>query len=179
LAYSRHFLILTGFGVLVAWMSKSSLSFNLYYDFALYGTLHAAALVLSLNARRLTSRRCLFIAAAAALSAVTVAVGMLSRQVAALLPETLGRYSLLAFSAVIGAVAYGIAIRLFGILALAPRTIVKISLGCMLAAVAALATIGATGFAGPWWIAVLWWYAFSWGLWCFHGRSPRPSGAVC
>jgi acyl-CoA synthetase (AMP-forming)/AMP-acid ligase II len=172
LAYSRHFLILTGFGVLVAWMSKSSLPYNLYSAFALYGTLHAAAMVLSLNPRRLTSRRCLFIAAAAALSVATVAVGMLGRQVAALLPETLGRYSLLAVSAAAGAVAYGIAIRLFGILALAPRAIAKISLGCMLAAAAALLTIRATGLVGPWWIAVLWWYAFSLGLWCFHGRSP-------
>jgi hypothetical protein len=170
MAYSRHFLILAACAGLMAWISQSSIAPSLLLAFALYGALHAAALVLALKPRRLVWRHGLFIAAAAGLSVVTLAIGMWSRHVAAMLPATMGRYLLLAFLAATGALTYGLAIRLFGILAVTARTIGKIAVGCMVAAVVALWSVTVAGALGPWWIAVFWWYAFSAGLWCFHGR---------
>jgi hypothetical protein len=179
LVYSRHYLLLTAFAALMAWVSKSSAAPNLVGSFALYGGLHAAALVLARKVRRLGPRESLFIAAAAALSAMILAIGMLGRPLAAVLPDALGRYALLAFSAAAGAVTYGIAIRLFGILVLTPRAIGKIALGCALAAVVGLWAIGLAGVLSPWWIAVPWWYAFSAGLWCFHGRHGQGLSGEC
>jgi hypothetical protein len=99
---------------------------------------------------------------------LTLAAGMRAAVLIAGLPAPLGRCLLLAVSAAVGAVIYGLAIRGWGLVPLTARTVGKIAIGCMLAAVAALATIKAAGSAPMWWIAVLWWYAFSLGLWRFR-----------
>jgi hypothetical protein len=165
LVFSRHFLVLAAFAALMAWLGHSSAAPNLVTDFALYGSLHAAALVIAQSGRRLDWRDGLFIAVSGAFSAGVSEASLRVWPLAAMLPEPLGRYALLALSAATGALVYGTWIRLRGIVPLNPLSVGKIAIGCALAAVVGLATIKAAGSHGAWWIAVLWWYAFSFGLW--------------
>ncbi len=166
--YSRHFLLLTAFAVLMVCLTRSTAAPGHYGAFALYGALHATSLVLAQPAPRLNVRACLFIAVAAGLSVLTLAAGMRTGVLVAGLPQPFGRYLLLAISAAVGAMIYGLAIRWWGTVPLTARTVGKLAIGCMLAAAAGLATLKAAAFAPSWWLAVLWWYAFSLGLWRFR-----------
>jgi hypothetical protein len=172
LAFPRHFLILASFAVLMGCLSRSAAAPGLLTAFALYGSLHGAALVLASKNRRLRWQNGCFIVVAGALSALTLTAGMHAWPLAAILPDTLRRYALLALSAVSGAAIYGIAIRVWGILPLTPRAIALVAGGCMLAAVLGLLTVKAAGAASAWWIAVSWWFALSIGLWRFNGSPP-------
>jgi hypothetical protein len=173
--YARQFLLLTGFSVLLGVMSRLHLagSLSLSVSFALYGALHASALVLTLRARHAIWRKCLFIVIAASLSVVTLRFGIFGRQLSLVLPGIAGLYSLLGLSAAIGAVAYGVLIRLFGMWALTAGSLAAIAVGCVLAEIVALSTARHFHFLGPWWLAVLWWYAFSGGLWYLDQRHQR------
>jgi hypothetical protein len=163
--YARHFLLLTCFSVLLAIASQLHLSSNLSLSFALYGALHASALMLSLRARQTIWRQCLFIALSASLSATTLHMGIFGGQLSEGLPGSLAPYALIGFSAVIGAVSYGLIIRLFRFYTLTARALAEIAIGCMLASFLALFTLSHEHSLGAWWLAVLWWYAFSGGLW--------------
>jgi hypothetical protein len=176
--YVRHFLLLTCFGVLTGLMSRLHLSSDITGSFALYGALHALALILALRARQSIWRRCLFIALAAALSALTLRLGILETHVSGKLPGNIGMYAVSVFSAMTGAAAYGISIRLFGIYELTLRELAVIAIGCMSATYLGMLTLAHS--LGPWWLAVLWWYAFSGALWyCdrrHHAVSFKDSG---
>ena len=163
--YPRHFLLLIWISVLVAVMSWTHLSSDLNASFALYGALHASALVLTLRARQSLWRKCLFVAIAAGLCLITLRVGLFGRRLSATLPGNPGLYAALGFSAVTGALIYAISIRLLAISALTLRSLAVISVGCMLATFVALLTGSHFHYLGPWWLAVLWWHAFSGGLW--------------
>jgi len=173
--YPRHFLLLICFGVLLAVMPRPHLSSDLDASFALYGALHASALMLTLRARQPIWRKCLFVAVAAGLSVVTLRVGIVGRHLSEALAGNAGLYTALGFSAVTGAVIYGTLIHLFGIPVITGGSLAAISLGCMLAAFAALFTGTHFHFLGPWWLAVLWWLAFSGGLWYFDQRHRRST----
>jgi hypothetical protein len=173
--YARHFLLLACFSVFLAVVSRLHLTCSLPVSFALYGSLHASALVLALRARQAIWRSCLFIVIAASLSVMTLRFGIFGRQLSGTPPGIVGLYSLLGLSAVIGAVTYGILIRLFGMYALTTGSLAAIAVGCVLAAFAALFTGSHFHFLGPWWVAVLWWHAFSGGLWYFDQRRHRAS----
>jgi hypothetical protein len=156
-------------------VSRLHLTGSLPVSFALYGLLHALALVLALRARQAIWRRCLFIVIAASLSVMTLRFGLFGRQLSGAPPGIVGLYSLLGLAAAIGAVAYGILIRLFGMYALTAASLAAIAVGCVLAAFVALFTVSHFHFFGPWWLAVLWWYAFSGALWYFDQRHHRAS----
>jgi hypothetical protein len=51
-----------------------------------------------------------------------------------------------------------------------------ISVGCLMATLAAAFTAARIQGLGLWWLAVLWWIAFSAGLWYFDTR-PRARSA--
>lgn len=169
--YPRHFLVLAGFGALVAAISGLHLSTDLFASFALYGALHSTALVVALRARRSIWKMCLFIALAAALSAITLRAGIFAGQLSAALARNIAPYAVLGLSAAAGAAAYGILIRLFGIYELSPSSLTVVAFGCMLATWAALFALAHIHALGPWWLAVLWWHAFSGGLWYFDRRQ--------
>jgi hypothetical protein len=173
--YTRHFLLLACFSVFLGVVSRLHLTGSLSVSFALYGSLHASALVLALRARQPIWRGCLFIVIAASLSVMTLRFGIFGRQLSGTPPGTVGLYSLLGLAAVIGAVAYGILIRLFGMYALTTGSLAAIAVGCVLAAFVAYFTVSHFHFLGPWWLAVLWWYAFSGGLWYFDQWHHRAS----
>jgi len=96
---------------------------------------------------------------------MTLRVGIFAGQLSEVLPGNIGVYTVLGFSAVLGAVTYGMLIRLFSLYKLTAGSLAAISIGCMSASFLALATLSHIHFLGRWWLAVLWWYAFSGGLW--------------
>jgi hypothetical protein len=169
--YARHFLLLACFGVLLAVATRRHLLTDLSVSFAVYGALHAAALVLTLRARQPIWRKCLFVVIAAGLCVVNLRVGIFAGHLSGTLPDNMALYAVLGFSAVTGAVAYGILIRLFGICELTPGWLVVIAIGCVLAAYGAYFMLAHSHSLGRWWLAVLWWYAFSGGLWYFDQRQ--------
>jgi hypothetical protein len=177
LLYPRHFALLTGFALLLAVMSHLHLANELSLSFALYGALHASALILSLRTRQAIWRKCLFIFIAASLSVVILYVGIFGRHLSGTLPGNVGLFTVLGFSAMTGAVAYGVLIRLFGIYKLPPGSLAAIAFVCMLATLVALVTASRSRYLGQWWLAVLWWYAFSGGLWyCDQRRNATNQG---
>ena len=182
--YRRHFLLLGIFSILLAVLTRLPFSHDLALSFALYGALHASALILALPVRQPIGRSCLFIVIAAGLCVVTLRVGMIGRHVFGALPGNLGPYTALGLATVTGALTYGILIRLSGIFPMTVVSLSAISLACMSATFLALFTAVPLHFPGSWWLAVLWWHAYSCGLWYFDqrlssertcsGRTPKP-----
>jgi hypothetical protein len=163
--YPRHFLLLCAFGVSLAIVGRLHLVSNLDASFAVYGALHAAALVLSLGRRRSMWRQCLFIVLAAGLCVLTLHVGMWVMHPLGRLPGNVGLYMALGVAAWTGAMIYGISIRLWRIHPLTLRALAVIGLGCVLASYAAFLTLAHIHSLGRWWLPVCWWFAFSGGLW--------------
>ena len=163
--YARHFLLLTAFAVLAGVLCWLHLTIEVSLSFALYGALHASALALSLRVHHPVWRKFLFIVIAAALSLMTVRAGILATQLSPTLAGNVGRHTVLGLVAAMGAVTYGIAIRAFGFYKLSAGLLATIAIGCMLAALLALFTLGYVQFLGQSWLAIPWWYAFSAGLW--------------
>lgn len=172
--YPRHFLLLTGFAVFSGVVSRLLVPSDLSVSFAWYGAYHALAVVLSLNARQSIGRSCLFVVTAAALSAMTFHVGMLCTHLLTGLDPNVGPYAALGVAAVVGAVTYGISIRIFGLHKLTAGALAAISIGCLSASLLALFTLRCFHVLGSWWLAVFWWYAFSGGLW-FCDRRPNAT----
>jgi hypothetical protein len=171
--YPRHFLLLACFSILSAVMTRVPLSTDLSVAFALYGALHASALVLTLRAPSSIARNCLFVLAAAGLCVIAFRAGIVGRQLFGTLPGNLGLYAALGFATLTGALTYGILIRLCGIFPMTLGSLGAISLGSMSATFLALFTAGPLHFPAPWWLAVLWWHAYSGGLWFFDQRHSR------
>ncbi|HME39743.1 MAG TPA: hypothetical protein VKG63_12390 [Steroidobacteraceae bacterium] len=181
LFYPRHFLLLAGIGALLGLAARLGFSTDVSISFALYGALHASALVLALRAGQRWWRNVLFIAMAAALSVMTLRAGIVGAQVSGPLAGNVALDAVLGFSAVVGAATYGILIRLFGIYELTVKELTVIAGGCLLAAYAARLTAAHSPYLGRSWFAVLWWFAFSGGLWYCDQRRRAVigrSGAV-
>jgi hypothetical protein len=87
-----------------------------------------------------------------------------------MLPGNVGLYTVMGFSALTGAVSYGILIRIFRMYELNAISIAVIAVGCTLATYIAAYTLAHSHSLGRWWLAVLWWYAFSGGLWHYDRR---------
>lgn len=180
--YARHFRLLACCSALVAAMSLLRLPSNIFASFALYGALHASALIFALRVPQPLGRRSLFIVMAAALSAMTPRVGLFTGQVFGAVPGNMAFYAALGLSAGMGAVAYGILIRWLGIYRLDLSGLAVISMGCVLSTCLAYVTMAHGRWLGPWWLAVLWWHAFSGGLWyldsCGRGRTDASPKAA-
>jgi hypothetical protein len=183
--YRLHFLMLACFGGLLIAMTRLHFATNVSVCFALYGALHASALVIALRGHPPIWRNGIFIAAAAGLSAMTLHVGIATAHWLGPSGGNVALYAALGLSAVTGAAAYGVLIRVCGIHELTARALAVICLSCLLAAYAAIVTLAHFRFLGQWWLAVLWWYAFSGCLWYLDnhgssgertcsGRTPRP-----
>ena len=171
--YPLHFSLLACFGVLLIAVTQLHLPAGLSLSFALYGALHAAALVMALRAHHPVWRKCSFVAAAAALSAMTLHFGIFAGQLLGTSREDAALYAVLGLSGAAGAAAYAVLIHLSGIYELTSRSLAVLCASCMLAACAAFFTLMRFHFLGRWWLAVLWWYAFSGGLWYFDKRNQR------
>ena len=171
LDYPRHFLLLTGLGAWLAVITRLPAFTHPDASFALYGALHASALILSLPVPGLTWRRCLFIAVGTGLCVMTLHVGMLIMHGVGALFGTAAFGATLGLSALIGAWTYGMAIRLFGFYKPTAAMLAVISIGCALATCAAYFVLARFPSLGRWWLPIPWWYALSGGLWL----CDRPS----
>jgi hypothetical protein len=174
LFYRRHFLLLTVFGICVITASLAHATLDLLLSFAVYGALHAAALVLALRVAEPFWRKCVFVAVAAVLCVLTVRIGVYAGRWLAISTAGAGLYLLFGLTSVIGAAAYGILVAAFGFAQLTARSLAAIAAGCLFATTIAVFSLLRAHFLGPWWLAVLWWYAFSAGLCCFDGSAQRP-----
>jgi hypothetical protein len=154
-------------------MRQLHLATELSFSFALYGALHAAALIFALRAQQPIWRKCLFIAAAAALSAMTLRFGITAGQLLGTGRGNAALYAVLGFCGATGAAAYGSLIHLSGIYELTASSFAVLCVNCMLATCAAFFILARFHSLGQWWLAVFWWYAFSGGLWYFDRRNRR------
>jgi hypothetical protein len=169
--YRRHFALLACFSVLIGVMGGLHLAPNISASLAIYGGLHAAALVLALRSRHSIWRRCWFVAVGAALSVLALRVGTFAGQLTGIGPGNINFYRLLGLSAATGALAYGLSIRLFGFHTLTLPALTAIAVACVVATCVGGFSVTLIPLLGPWWLAVVWWYAFSAGLWHFDSHD--------
>jgi hypothetical protein len=174
LHYARHFGLLGCFTVAIAVAGPRAGPGGIASQFALYGALHAAALVLSIvgASSPSTGRRILFVALAGILALSTARLGLLlALGVVGGGRGSAGPLAILAACASLGALAYGLLIR--GVLAtpggigagLSSRALAVTALGCAAAAPASVTVGRELHAAGVLWLVIPWWYVFSCGLW--------------
>jgi hypothetical protein len=172
--YPRHFSLLAAATVIVFLLGHwSLLNDSLIISFAINGALHACALVLALRAPQHLLRKTAFVAIAAALSVLTLYVGIIGLVLFAVLPGNERLYVVLGVCSLSGAITYASLIRLFWMRKFSSRLILAMSIVCLLATSLAFFARTYSDFLGGWWLAAAWWYAFSGGLWYVdtHGNE--------
>jgi hypothetical protein len=179
LNYTRHFIVLLAAAVGLAAAGRITAVLApggtlsgaaIATEFAIYGALHALALVSSLKARRSLERRIAFVAVAAALS---LSIASSSLALLRRTPGPAGALPILIAAAALGALAYAGAIRRVLEVSLAPRTAVLAAAACAAAVAAAYPEVRhfPTGLG----LAIPWWLAFSSAFWLRD--TPRaPAG---
>jgi hypothetical protein len=170
LDYSRHFVLLLAMVVGLAGASRLAAVLTpgllppgallspsgIASQFAIYGALHALALVSSLTARPSTGRQIALVAAAAAMSAATA---WLSLVLMRRMSNLSGTGPIVMIAAAVGAWAYAGTIRCALRVSLGSRCTLWVSLACATAVAAAfpwvkyLGSVAALGLAIPWWLA--------------------------
>jgi len=176
--YARHFAVLAAAAIVLFLPSRWNLfSGEFLPTFAISGALHALTLVFALRATHALLRKCAFVALAAALSAITLYIGILSLQLFAILPAGTRLSMVLGICSASGAISYGSLIRFFWLPGFSSRSILAIALGCVLVTLLAFFARGYFPFLAGWWLAAAWWFAFSGGLWYFdtHPGGRRPA----
>ena len=173
--YARHFGALAAATVILFLLGRwSLLKDSLIVTFAVSGALHASALVITLRAPESLARKSGFVAIAAALSVLTLYVGIISLVLFSVLPGTERLYVVLGVCSLSGAITYGSAVRLFWMRNLSSRLILAMSVLCLPATSIAFFARTYTELLGGWWLAAAWGFAFSGGLWYFDMRGNAP-----
>ena len=169
--YARHFTVLLALSILLFLLSHWNLyTQSLIATFALSGALHAIALCISLRELQSATRKSAFVALAAALSALTLYIGIVGLVLFAILPGNERLYVVLGVCSLSGAITYGSLVRLFWLRKLKPRLILAMSFACMLATSFAFFARSYVDFLGDWWLTSVWWFAFSGALWYVDTR---------
>lgn len=135
--------------------------------FALNGALHACALVLASRAPQKLTRKAAFMVLAAALSILTLYVGIIGLVLFAVLPGNERLYVVLGVCSLSGAITYGSLIRFFWMRGFSSRVVLIMAVMCMLATSLAFFVRTFSDFFGGWWLTAAWWFALSGGLWYF------------
>jgi hypothetical protein len=177
--YARQFGVLAAATVIIFMLGHwSLLSDSLIATFAINGALHATALVSTLRAPQRLARKSAFIALAAALSVLTLYVGIISLVLFAVLPGNERLYVVLGVCSLSGAITYGSLIRWFWMRSFSSRVILAMSVFCMLATSLAFLARTFSDFFGVWWLTAMWWFAVSGGLWYFDTRGDALKLAI-
>jgi hypothetical protein len=159
--YARHFglLALLGAGLAIA---RPRAGLGIGAQFALYGALHAAALVLSIRpgAACAPARRILFVALAAALALCNARLGLFGLHAAGEVVGPLGPLAVVAACAASGALAYAALISA-SLVRIDLSSLAAISLGCAAVTACSFAIARAVLGAGVLWLVIPWWFAFS------------------
>lgn len=162
--YRRHFLFLAGAIVILGCLSRLPLYDDALFASAVNGALHACVVVSSLQATATALRKLIFVVLAAALSIMTLYVGIIVLGALCILPNSQRLPAVIGTAAMTGAITYGSLVRSFWMRGVRPRTILG------LATFSALATVGGYflklkfNLEGMWWLAVIWWVTFSLSL---------------
>jgi len=173
--YARHFSLLAAATVILFLLGQwSLLKDSLIATFAITGALHASALVFTLRTPESLTRKSAFVAIAAALSVLTLYVGIVSLVLFSVLPGTERLYVVLGLCSLSGAITYGSAVRFFWMRNLSSRLILAMSVLCLPATSLAFFARAYAELLGGWWLAGAWWFAFSGGLWYFDTRGNAP-----
>jgi hypothetical protein len=177
LDYVRHFrlLALAALGLSLAAFTKLGHGFfgsqgGIRLAFALYGALHALALVLSLRTGGIL-RRITFVATAAALSAAVTASALTLAPRAPHPSITL----ILVGAAALGALLYAGAIRAVLRVRLEPRVFLATISVCAAALIPATSLLGEIPRTDGLVLAIPWWVAFSLALFVTDAARARPS----
>jgi hypothetical protein len=172
--YARHFGVLAAATIVLFLLGHwSLLSDLLIVSFAINGVLHALALVVTLRTPQSVARKSTFIAIAAALSILTLYIGIICLVLFAMLPGNERLYVVLGVCSLSGAITYGSLIRIFWLRSFTSRIVLAMSIVCMLATSLAFLARIYLSFFGGWLLAAAWWFALSGGLWYFdtHGDA--------
>jgi hypothetical protein len=173
LHYARHFVLLASFSAVLAIIGWRA-GLGIGAQFALYGALHASALVLSIRdgvgARVAPLRRLLFVVLAAMLALANARVGLWAWHAVSAVGGRHGPLILVAACAALGALAYAASIN-----AVLPNrhggpvpfaaTATATALGCAAATCVSFAVSRALHAATVPWLTIAWWFAFSGSLW--------------
>ena len=179
LHYARHFGMLAAATVIVFLLGHwSLLTDSLIVTFAINGILHASAVVIALRTPHSLARKAIFVAIAAALSVVTLYVGIISLVLFAALPGNERLYVVLGVCSLSGAITYGSLIRLFWMRVFSSRVVLVMAVLCMLATSIAFFARTYSEFFGGWWLAAVWWFALSGALWYFDTHREALRHAV-
>ncbi len=169
LNYKRHFLLLAGVASASSVTSGWTRALGPIGSGAVYGALHAAALVLTLRSAPALWLRGVFVLVAALQSAVAVSLALAVGRVSSVLLGSEHPALLLAVCAGIGALGYAMFIRAAFQITLSPAAVSSIALGCVASDLVVLsARLYLHG--GVVWFAIVWWFALSLGLWCQEAR---------
>jgi len=172
LHYARHFGLLACMTAVLSATGRWIPVPGVVATFGIYGALHASLLAFTLRGRQPTGRRLRFVAVAAALSMLSVSLGLGAGHIIGGSMGMTRPALLLSLSSGVGAATYASLVRRFFGAHLTWPAIVTIMLGCVLATLAVLASgFHLKGAGLP--VAVSWWFAWSLGLWFHDGRSAR------
>jgi hypothetical protein len=172
LHYTAHFILLACVVTLLAATHRWSTTLGAVASFGVYGALHSSMVAVTLRAVQPLWRKLLFVAIGSSLSMLSVALSFYASRLIGRLPGMAGSALLLASSSGLGAASYAFLVQRYFAADLAPRALVSITLGCVLATLAVLAS-GIYMQGGGLWFAAFWWFAFSAGLWYHDLRRPR------
>lgn len=128
------------------------------------GALHAGTLILSLRGAASLRRKLLFVAITAALSIMSLYIGVIALVALAVLPDSERLPAVVAIAAMTGAITYGSLVRIFWLRGVKPRAILGVATMCAVTTVAGYILKSKFELSGMWWLAVIWWLTFSIGF---------------
>jgi hypothetical protein len=171
LNYRRHFGLLACITALLAVTHRMSPVHGVVASFGLYGALHAGAVAATLRRFEPWRRKVAFVAGGAVLSMAAVALCLQASRLGAPMPGVAKPALLLSVASGLGAASYAGLLRYCFGAGLEPKAIVSITLACVAATLAVLASrLYLEG--GSLWFAGAWWFAFSSGL-TYHDPRRR------
>ncbi|MEA3175235.1 MAG: hypothetical protein QOF42_2646, partial [Gammaproteobacteria bacterium] len=103
----------------------------------------------------------LFVAIAAALSIMSLYVGIIALVALSILPDSQRLPAVVVIGAMCGAITYGSLVRIFWIRGISPRVILVLAAVCAGATLIGYVLKLRFEWSGMWWLAAIWWLAFS------------------
>jgi hypothetical protein len=170
--FKRHFLLLGGAIVVLGCLSLLPLYDNALFASSVNGALHALTLVASLYASATLLRKLVFVVIAAALSILTLYIGIVSLVALSILPDAQRLPAVIAIGSLSGAITYASLVRIFWVPGIRSRVILGLAAVCAGATLIGYVLKLRFDWPGMWWLAAIWWLAFSLCLRFFSIPSP-------
>jgi hypothetical protein len=169
--FKRHFLLLGGAIIVLGCLSLLPLYEHALFASGVNGALHALTLVAALQAAATALRKSMFVLIAAALSILTLYVGIISLVALSILPDAQRLPAVIAIGSLCGAITYGSLVRIFWVRGIRSRVILGLAAVCAGATLIGYVLKLRFDLPGLWWLAAIWWLAFSLCL-KFFGAPP-------